>query len=318
MPLCCEQSLYASFTSNFSKGPFLAEGTLLETVHGTVNVTGVGGQTQCSRTPPRLLWMWPWNISVNAVRQTSAASEHCLPRADWHFLGTIWDCSGIENIKATHMSLPRGLSSFLYYTMPSSISCSQHTPLPAYKYCRRQLLPSNIVFGQKKNWKSSKHPEALQEGAKCMKMRLCSEWKWPDTEGLFSQYLHTVTKLWYKIIATPNDLKAYFHSPGFSPYVRQHGKCQCWHHSLGSELSYLSLFSIPMRLFLSLHCHPFSSGLHTPTACFDFLMYCNWQSLKMLEEMSSGLCTMVIYDQPRFQTNTDACCTSVSPHVFTV
>lgn len=82
VPLCCEQSLYASFTSNFSKRLFLAEGTLLETLHGTVNVTGVGGQTQCCRTPPRLLGMWPWNISVNAVRQTSAASEHCLPRAD--------------------------------------------------------------------------------------------------------------------------------------------------------------------------------------------------------------------------------------------
>lgn len=52
VPLCCEHSLYASFTSNFSKRPFLAEGALLETVHGTVNKTGVGGQTQCSRTLP--------------------------------------------------------------------------------------------------------------------------------------------------------------------------------------------------------------------------------------------------------------------------
>lgn len=184
MPLCCEQSLYAYFTSNFSKRPFLVEGTLLETVHGTVNVTGFCGQTQCSRIPPRLLWMWPWNISVNAVRQTSDASEHCLPRADWHFLGTIGDCSGIENIKATHMPLLRGLSSFLYYTMPSSISCSQHTPRPAYKCCRRQLLPSNIVIGQnKKKLKklqtpgSSTRGSKMYENATLQQMKMTRHWK---------------------------------------------------------------------------------------------------------------------------------------------
>lgn len=199
--------------------------------------------------------------------------------------------------------------------MPSSISCSQHTPLPANKCCRRQLLPSNIVSGQKNNnWKSSKHPEALQEGAKCMAMRLCNEWKWPGTERSFSQYLHTVTKQWYKIIVSPNDLKAYFHPPGLSPYVRPQGKYQCRHHSLAFELSYLSLFSIPMCLFLSLHCHPFSSGL----------LWTTWKVCP-LETIFKNTLRNVFWFMyhgylwsTHLQTNTYACSTLVSPHVFTV
>lgn len=38
------------------------------------------------------------NISLNAVRQMSLALERCLPRAEWHFLRTIWDCSDIEKL----------------------------------------------------------------------------------------------------------------------------------------------------------------------------------------------------------------------------
>lgn len=46
-----------------------------------------------------------------------------------------------------------------------------------------------------------------------------------------------------------------------------------------------------MCLFLLFHCHPFLSGLHTPAACFDFLVFCYWlihlkQSLGMLQQMS--------------------------------
>lgn len=86
----------------------------------TISVRGVGGQTKCSGTPPWLLGIWPQNISVNAVRQMRLASERCLPRAEWHFLETIWDCSDIENI-----SLPPDT---LQFCGPFSFSVSPSFP----------------------------------------------------------------------------------------------------------------------------------------------------------------------------------------------
>lgn len=135
----------------------------------TISVRGVGGQTKCNGTPPRLLWIWPQNISVNAVRQMSLASERCLPRAEWHFLGTIWDCSDIENIPSppTRCSSVVPLLSSLFPSLPLSAN------FPGPECCSKCLLPFHSVTGQK-TWQSSKSLVALHRGMEGMKMWLGS------------------------------------------------------------------------------------------------------------------------------------------------
>lgn len=155
---------------------------LLYVLCETISARGVGGQTKCSGTPPSLLWIWPQNISVNAVRQMSLASERCLPRAEWHFLGTIWDCSDIENT-SRHTAAPCPLSSppslqpSLYFAHPPSLPPSANFPRP--ECC--SLLPFHSVTGQK-IWQSSKSLVAQHRGAKWMKMWVGStKGKWLQT-----------------------------------------------------------------------------------------------------------------------------------------
>lgn len=158
----------------------------------TMSVRGVGEQTKCRGTPPRLLGIWPQNISVNAVRQMSLASERCLPRAEWHFLGTIWDCSDIENtplLLYTAFLWPLFFFPSLYpFLLFSLLSFSANFPDP--ECCSNCLPPFHSVTGQK-TWLSSKSLVALHQGAKWMKMWLGSTKKndyWQKRHTMPEQY----------------------------------------------------------------------------------------------------------------------------------
>lgn len=143
----------------------------------TMSVRGVGAQTKCRGTPPRLLGIWPQNISVNAVRQMSLASERCLPRAEWHFLGTIWDCSDIENTPPSSSTLCISVAPLLFSISPSFPTFLARFPFsanfPAPECCSNCLPPFHSVTGQK-TWLSSKSLVAPHQGVKWMKMWLGS------------------------------------------------------------------------------------------------------------------------------------------------
>ena len=138
------------------------------------------------------------NISVNAVRQMSLASERCLPRAEWHFLGTIWDCSDIENT-SRHTAAPFPLSSppslhppSILHSLPLLISLV----LSAAAFCLFILLQVRRFDKVPKAWWRS---TGERNGWKCewvQQRKMITDRK--DTQhrpSTFCGKLHVVTKI---------------------------------------------------------------------------------------------------------------------------
>lgn len=96
----------------------------------------------------------------------SLASKLCLPRAEWHFLGTIWDCNDRRGKK---------IFSFVAALLSSILLSFSHpfTNFSGPECCSNCLVTFHSVTGQK-TWSTSKSLVALQRGVKWMKMWLSS------------------------------------------------------------------------------------------------------------------------------------------------